>query len=125
MALASLPYSSGIKKNNSGFNPYDDNGGYVLQCFLILNKKIQNINLLRFYLKSIPRYFYDRSIVAIGGDNYLLIASDTRLSTGYSIYTRNQSKLFKVSNKSIVGSSGCWCDSLTLTRLMNARMQVL
>lgn len=54
----------------------------------------------------------------------MLIASDTRLTTGYSIYTRNQSKLFKISDKSIVGSAGCWCDTLTLTRLMNARMQV-
>ncbi|XP_065205190.1 proteasome subunit beta type-1 [Planococcus citri] len=64
------------------------------------------------------------SVVAVGGDNFVIIASDTRLSTGYSIYTRYQSKVFKLSDIAALGCAGCWSDVLTLTRLLNARMQM-
>lgn len=53
-----------------------------------------------------------------------MIASDSRLSAGYSIYTRDQSKLFKLSDKCILGSGGCWCDILTFTRFLEARMKM-
>lgn len=65
-----------------------------------------------------------RTIVAASGDDFVVIASDTRLSTGYSIYTRSQSKLFKLSSRTVLGCTGCWCDTLSLTRLLEARMQV-
>ncbi|KAJ8665184.1 hypothetical protein QAD02_006846 [Eretmocerus hayati] len=64
------------------------------------------------------------SVVALTGDDFSLIAADTRLSTGYSIYTRKQEKLFTLSNSTVLGCSGCWCDTLTLTRVMAARMQM-
>nr|QBH72817.1 proteasome subunit beta type [Thermobia domestica] len=64
------------------------------------------------------------SIVAIAGDDYAVIASDTRLSAGFSIYTRKQSKLFKLSDTTVLGCSGCWCDTLTLTRILEARMKM-
>lgn len=64
------------------------------------------------------------SIVAISGEDFAVIASDTRLTAGFSIYTRDQPKLFRLSNKTVLGCSGCWCDTLTLTRLLEARMQM-
>ncbi|GFR27565.1 proteasome subunit beta type-1-B [Trichonephila clavata] len=64
------------------------------------------------------------SIVAIAGGDYAIIASDTRLSTGYSIYSRNQPKLFRLSKKTVLGSAGCWCDVLTLTRILEAKMKM-
>ncbi|XP_029055385.1 proteasome beta6 subunit [Osmia lignaria lignaria] len=64
------------------------------------------------------------SVIALAGDEFCVIAADTRLSTGFSIYTREQQKLFPLSNKTILGCSGCWCDTLTLTRLLSARMQM-
>jgi len=64
------------------------------------------------------------SIVALAGKDFCVIASDTRLSTGFSIYTREQSKLFKLPNNSVLGSTGCWCDTLTFTRTLSARMQM-
>ncbi|KAG8188308.1 hypothetical protein JTE90_008950 [Oedothorax gibbosus] len=64
------------------------------------------------------------SVVAIGGEDYAIIASDTRLSTGYSIYSREQPKLFRLSNKTVLGSAGCWCDVLTLTRILNTKMKM-
>lgn len=64
------------------------------------------------------------TVVAVAGDDFAVIASDTRLSAGYSIYTRGQSKLFRLSDKTVLGCSGCWCDTLSLTRLIEARMQM-
>ncbi|CAH1391660.1 unnamed protein product [Nezara viridula] len=64
------------------------------------------------------------SVVAVAGDDFAIIASDTRLSTGFQIYTRNQSKLFKLSDKTILGSTGCWCDVLSLTRLVQTRIKM-
>ncbi|XP_076225256.1 proteasome beta6 subunit [Nomia melanderi] len=64
------------------------------------------------------------STIALAGDDFCVIAADTRLSTGFSIYTRDQQKLFPLSKTTVLGCSGCWCDTLTLTRLLTARMQM-
>uniref|UniRef100_A0A1B6EQR0 Proteasome subunit beta n=1 Tax=Cuerna arida TaxID=1464854 RepID=A0A1B6EQR0_9HEMI len=62
--------------------------------------------------------------VAIAGPDFCVIASDTRLGTGYSILTREQPKLFRLSSTTVLGSSGCWCDTLSLSRLLEARLQM-
>lgn len=67
---------------------------------------------------------FSRSVVAVSGNDFAIIAADTRLSAGFSIYTRQQRKLFKLSENTVLGCSGCWCDTLTLTRVISARMQV-
>ncbi|XP_037068310.1 LOW QUALITY PROTEIN: proteasome subunit beta type-1-B-like [Pollicipes pollicipes] len=64
------------------------------------------------------------TVVAIAGDDFVVVASDTRLSSGYSIYTREQKKTFKLSDSTILGSTGCWCDVLTMTKVLEARMQM-
>lgn len=62
--------------------------------------------------------------MAIAGDDFVVIGADTRLSSGFSIYTRNQNKLFRLSNTTVLGCAGCWCDTITLTRVLSARMQM-
>ena len=64
------------------------------------------------------------TVVAIAGEDFAVIGSDTRLTVGYAINTREQSKLFRLSEKTVLGSCGCWCDVLTLTRVLNARLQM-
>ncbi|KAJ8941186.1 hypothetical protein NQ314_010485 [Rhamnusium bicolor] len=64
------------------------------------------------------------SVVAIAGDDFVVLGADTRLSAGFSIYTRNQNKLFPLSKTTVLGCSGCWCDTLTLTRILKSRMQM-
>lgn len=63
------------------------------------------------------------TVVAIAGRDYAIIASETRLSTGYQIYTRDQSKLFQLTPKTILGSTGCWCDSLTFAKVIESRVK--
>lgn len=64
------------------------------------------------------------TVAAIGGQGFAVIASDTRLCAGYSILTRNQSKLFDLTDTTVLGSTGCWCDILTFTRLVEARSKM-
>lgn len=64
------------------------------------------------------------SVLAIGGDDFCVIGADTRLSSGFQINTRNQEKLFQLSGTTILGCAGCWCDTLSLTRVLSARMQM-
>ena len=62
------------------------------------------------------------SVVAIAGADFVVVASDTRLSgSGYSILTREQPKLFELSESTVLASTGCWCDVLSFARLANAR----
>lgn len=65
------------------------------------------------------------SIVAISGKDFAIIASDTRLSEGFMIYTRKQPKLFGLSDKTVLGCTGCWCDTLSLTNVVQTQMKVL
>lgn len=36
------------------------------------------------------------TVVAVAGDDYCIVAGSTRLSTGYSILTRQQSKILRL-----------------------------
>jgi len=64
------------------------------------------------------------SVVAVAGEDFSIIACDTRLSSGFSIFTREQTKLFKLSETSVLGSTGCWCDILTFAKIAEARMKM-
>lgn len=63
------------------------------------------------------------TVVAIAGQDYALIASETRLSTGYQVYTRDQPKIFQLTPHTILGSPGCWCDALTFAKVIQSRVK--
>ncbi|XP_030371106.1 proteasome subunit beta type-1-like [Scaptodrosophila lebanonensis] len=64
------------------------------------------------------------SIVGIAGDDFAVIAGDTRLSSGYNIHSSTQSKLFQLAPLTVLASTGCWCDTLSLIGLMKVRLQM-
>lgn len=64
------------------------------------------------------------NVVAVAGKDFVVIASDMRLSSGYSILSRNQSKLFKASNNAVLGSCGCWADVLTFRKYLEAKTRM-
>ncbi|KAH9788285.1 proteasome subunit beta type-1 [Citrus sinensis] len=59
--------------------------------------------------------------VAIAGADYCVIAADTRMSTGYSILTRDYSKICKLADKCVMASSGFQADVKALQKLLAAR----
>lgn len=62
------------------------------------------------------------TILGIAGDDFAVVASDTRLSEGYSIHTRNCPKTYKLSEKAVLASAGFYGDVLTLIKHIKARM---
>ncbi|KAI5071517.1 hypothetical protein GOP47_0013768 [Adiantum capillus-veneris] len=62
--------------------------------------------------------------VAIAGTDYCVIAADTRLSTGYSILTREHTKMCQLSDKCILASSGFQADIRALQKNLDAQHQI-
>eukprot|EP00116_Pleurobrachia_bachei_P009150 sb/3469412/ len=63
------------------------------------------------------------TVVAVAGDDFAVIGSDTRLSEGYSILSRDVSKVRNVTKDCLLGSVGFHGDVLTLTKMMDARLK--
>ena len=55
-------------------------------------------------------------MLAVAGENYVICASDTRMSTGYSILTRNYEKVDQMSPKTLMASAGFMADAQTLKK---------
>nr|CAB3457516.1 unnamed protein product [Digitaria exilis] len=59
--------------------------------------------------------------VAIAGADYCVVAADTRLSVGYSILTRDHSKICDLADKCVLASSGFQGDIKALHKNLAAR----
>ena len=65
------------------------------------------------------------STVAVAGEDFVVVASDTRLTDGrYGILSRQVPKMFQLTDDTVLAACGCWADVLTLTKLVNARLQI-
>ncbi|EDW71820.1 uncharacterized protein Dwil_GK20619 [Drosophila willistoni] len=68
-----------------------------------------------------PHEYIGGTLVAIAGNDFATIACDTRLTNDFNIRKmRSQSKLFDVSPQTVLGSVGCWCDTLALLSLVRS-----
>lgn len=56
------------------------------------------------------------TVLAVAGADYCIVAGSTRLSTGYSILTRDQSKMCQLSPHCVLASSGFQGDMRTLQK---------
>ncbi|KAH9507577.1 Proteasome subunit beta type-1-B [Bulinus truncatus] len=71
-----------------------------------------------------PYDFNGGTILAVAGNDYALIATDTRLSQGFAIHSRECPKTFQLTERTILGCCGFHGDVLTLTKTMGARLQI-
>eukprot|EP01123_Difflugia_compressa_P006538 TRINITY_DN18801_c0_g1_i1.p1 TRINITY_DN18801_c0_g1~~TRINITY_DN18801_c0_g1_i1.p1 ORF type:complete len:230 (-),score=37.28 TRINITY_DN18801_c0_g1_i1:59-748(-) len=60
--------------------------------------------------------------LAIAGKNFCVIASDTRISSGYSIHTRTANKVVSLTDKCAIATSGMQADQKTLHKILQSRM---
>lgn len=61
--------------------------------------------------------------LGIAGKDFVVIASDTRLSSGYSILTRNSEASHKLTSKAVIATGGCRTDAISLHKILDIRMQ--
>jgi len=64
------------------------------------------------------------TVLAVSGDDFALIASDTRLSEGFSIHSRDIPKTYNLTDGVVLGSCGFHGDVLTLTKVLGARLKM-
>ena len=64
------------------------------------------------------------TVMSLSGDDYIIVAGDKRISDGYSIVSRNVSKLCKLTDKCILASSGMYADIVALQKYLKARIEI-
>ncbi|CDJ30986.1 proteasome subunit beta type 1, putative [Eimeria mitis] len=62
------------------------------------------------------------TVVCVAGDGFAVGVGDTRLSVGYSIHSRMQSKLTKLTSRCSIASSGMQADINTLHKWLKVRV---
>ncbi|XP_029450064.1 proteasome subunit beta type-1 [Rhinatrema bivittatum] len=71
-----------------------------------------------------PYAFNGGTVLALAGENFAIVASDTRLSEGYSIHSRDTPKCYKLTDRTVLGCCGFHGDCLTLTKIIEARLKM-
>ncbi|CAL8363519.1 unnamed protein product [Boreogadus saida] len=71
-----------------------------------------------------PYTFNGGTVLAVAGEDFAIVASDTRLSEGYSIHSRDSPKCYKLTDTTVIGCSGFHGDCLTLTKIIDARLKM-
>lgn len=81
------------------------------------------------YKKPFSTYFSPYAmnggtVLALSGEDFAIIASDTRLSEGFMIHSRESPKTYSLTDKTVLGCVGFHGDALTVTKILEARLKV-
>lgn len=71
-----------------------------------------------------PYEFNGGTTVAISGEDWAIVAGDSRLSSGYEILSRKVCKLHPITDHCVLGSAGCKTDVDQLRSVLDINMKV-
>ncbi|XP_064616188.1 proteasome subunit beta type-1-like [Liolophura sinensis] len=71
-----------------------------------------------------PYAFNGGTVLAIAGEKFAVVASDTRLSEGFSIHSRETPKTYQLTETTVLGLCGFHGDALTLKKILDARLMM-
>jgi 20S proteasome subunit beta 6 len=71
-----------------------------------------------------PYAFNGGTILAVAGRDFSIVASDSRLSEGYMIHTRDCTKTYRLTDQTYLTCAGFHGDVLTLTKIIEARLKM-
>ena len=129
--------TQGLSDYNNGaterrFSPYSDNGGSVVAiagedfCVIASDTRFalaQRSIIIKGYVSKIAMdysTFFQCTTVCYTIIFFIAtsLKYEQRLSGhGYAILSRVQPKLFQLSETTVLGSTGCWCDILTFCKV--------
>lgn len=70
-----------------------------------------------------PYVMNSGTVMAICGEDFAIVAGDTRMSVGYQIQSRDVPKLLKITDRTVLATGGhCQADTLQLQKMIRARM---
>jgi len=65
-----------------------------------------------------PYIDHGGTVLGLAGHNYVIMASDKRLSEQYMIRSRNVSRIMQIDDDLFFSGSGCWSDILELSKVL-------
>lgn len=103
---------------------------HVQTPLLPISKMCSEVQSAQDYMRDPRKHYFSPymdnggTTVAIAGEDFVMVASDTRLSRGFNILSREQGKVFNLTPKTMLASTGCWADVLTLNKVLQARLMM-
>mmetsp|Transcript_16062 Transcript_16062/g.22590 ORF Transcript_16062/g.22590 Transcript_16062/m.22590 type:complete len:230 (-) Transcript_16062:15-704(-) len=62
------------------------------------------------------------TVLAIAGKGYVIVGGDTRMSSGYSIMSRDVTKLHQLTSKCVLATAGMQAEAVTLRKVLDYKV---
>lgn len=69
-----------------------------------------------------PYVSNEGTVLGIAGEDFAIIAGDTRMSNGYSIVSRDVSKLYKLTDHCVLATAGMQAEAATLRKVLDYKI---